>query len=156
MHSAKTGFAHLHVTAVPQTHVVANSVGSRFCCSHSSPDILPTNQTIQVLILNVSASKFIEILEESLPLDLVHFFAAAICTLTGKVYHLLFSSFLVFISSVTLSLVLLELPFLRFQSSSYHNRFLPRLDSSAPGVELAMLSSVRSHGSTCAKRCTTI
>ena len=90
------------------------SVGSRFCCSRSSPDILPTNQTIQVLILNVSASKFIEILEESLPLNLVHFFTAAIRTLTGKVYQLLFSSFLAFVSSVTLSLVLLELPFLSF------------------------------------------
>ena len=43
-------------------------------------DILPTNQTTQVLILNVGASKFIEILEESLLLDLVHFFVAALET----------------------------------------------------------------------------
>ena len=81
--SAKTRFAHLHVTAIPRTHAVANSVGS-------SPDVLPSNQTIKVLILNVIASKFIKILEESLPLDLVYFFAAAIRTLTGKVYYFFF------------------------------------------------------------------
>ena len=87
MQSAKTRFAHLHETAILQTHMVANSVGSRFCSSsRSSPDVLSSNQTIQVLTLNVSTFKFIKILEESLPLDLVHFFTAAIQTLTGKVY----------------------------------------------------------------------